>query len=70
MAVTTPKSAPSGTRSVRIALRLFMTSARRSPWRRCLPDRSSPARFAFKVEATGLCHTDIHAAHGDWPVKP
>ena len=18
----------------------------------------------------GLCHTDIHAAHGDWPVKP
>src|SRR5262245_48375424 len=23
-----------------------------------------------KVEATGLCHTDIHAAHGDWPVKP
>ena len=23
-----------------------------------------------KVEATGLCHTDIHAAKGDWPVKP
>jgi propanol-preferring alcohol dehydrogenase len=23
-----------------------------------------------KVEATGLCHTDIHAAHGDWPLKP
>jgi alcohol dehydrogenase, propanol-preferring len=23
-----------------------------------------------KVEATGLCHTDIHASHGDWPVKP
>jgi propanol-preferring alcohol dehydrogenase len=23
-----------------------------------------------KVEATGLCHTDIHAANGDWPVKP
>lgn len=23
-----------------------------------------------KVEATGLCHTDIHAARGDWPVKP
>jgi propanol-preferring alcohol dehydrogenase len=21
-------------------------------------------------EASGLCHTDIHAAHGDWPVKP
>src|SRR3954451_15078016 len=23
-----------------------------------------------KVEASGLCHTDIHAAHGDWPGKP
>ena len=23
-----------------------------------------------KVETAGLCHTDIHAAHGDWPVKP
>ncbi len=23
-----------------------------------------------RVEATGLCHTDIHAANGDWPVKP
>lgn len=26
--------------------------------------------IVFKVEASGLCHTDIHAAHGDWPVKP
>jgi alcohol dehydrogenase, propanol-preferring len=24
----------------------------------------------IRVEAAGLCHTDIHAAHGDWPVKP
>jgi len=23
-----------------------------------------------RLEASGLCHTDIHAAHGDWPVKP
>ena len=23
-----------------------------------------------KIEASGLCHTDIHAANGDWPVKP
>ncbi len=22
------------------------------------------------VQACGLCHTDIHAAHGDWPIKP
>lgn len=21
-----------------------------------------------RVEASGLCHTDIHAARGDWPV--
>src|SRR6202163_4173322 len=23
-----------------------------------------------RIEASGLCHTDIHAAHGDWPVNP
>src|ERR1700691_750286 len=23
-----------------------------------------------RVETSGLCHTDIHAAHGDWPIKP
>ena len=23
-----------------------------------------------KIGASGLCHTDIHAANGDWPVKP
>lgn len=23
-----------------------------------------------KYEATGVCHTDLHAANGDWPVKP
>jgi propanol-preferring alcohol dehydrogenase len=23
-----------------------------------------------KIETPGLCHTDIHAAQGDWPVKP
>jgi propanol-preferring alcohol dehydrogenase len=29
-----------------------------------------PGQIRVKVEASGLCHTDIHAAHGDWPVKP
>lgn len=24
----------------------------------------------LRVETAGLCHTDIHAVHGDWPVKP
>lgn len=29
-----------------------------------------PGQVLVKLEASGLCHTDIHAAHGDWPVKP
>ena len=29
-----------------------------------------PGQVRVRVEASGLCHTDIHAAHGDWPVKP
>ena len=27
-------------------------------------------QVVVQVETSGLCHTDIHAAHGDWPVKP
>lgn len=27
-------------------------------------------QVVVRMEACGLCHTDIHAAHGDWPVKP
>jgi alcohol dehydrogenase, propanol-preferring len=27
-------------------------------------------QVVVKIEASGLCHTDIHAAHGDWPIKP
>ena len=23
-----------------------------------------------KIAASGVCHTDLHAAEGDWPVKP
>jgi propanol-preferring alcohol dehydrogenase len=23
-----------------------------------------------KVEASGVCHSDLHAAEGDWPIKP
>jgi propanol-preferring alcohol dehydrogenase len=29
-----------------------------------------PGQVLVRVEASGLCHTDIHAARGDWPVKP
>ncbi len=29
-----------------------------------------PGQILVKTEACGVCHTDVHAAHGDWPVKP
>lgn len=39
-----------------------------------LRDRPVPeprdAEIVVRIETCGLCHTDIHAAHGDWPVKP
>src|SRR6187549_2086771 len=27
-------------------------------------------QVVVKIAATGVCHTDLHAAEGDWPVKP
>ena len=30
----------------------------------------APDQIIVQIETSGLCHTDIHAAHGDWPVKP
>ncbi|MFJ6135341.1 alcohol dehydrogenase AdhP [Kitasatospora sp. NPDC092286] len=39
-----------------------------------IEDRPVPApgphQVRIRLEASGICHTDIHAAHGDWPVKP
>ena len=29
-----------------------------------------PGEVLVKVRACGVCHTDLHAASGDWPVKP
>lgn len=29
-----------------------------------------PGEVLVKVVACGVCHTDLHAADGDWPVKP
>ena len=29
-----------------------------------------PEQVLVKIEASGVCHTDLHAADGDWPVKP
>lgn len=29
-----------------------------------------PGQALVKLVASGVCHTDLHAAEGDWPVKP
>ena len=29
-----------------------------------------PGQALVKLIASGVCHTDLHAAEGDWPVKP
>jgi len=29
-----------------------------------------PGQVLVRMQTCGICHTDIHAAHGDWPVKP
>jgi propanol-preferring alcohol dehydrogenase len=29
-----------------------------------------PGQALVEIIATGVCHTDLHAADGDWPVKP
>src|SRR5271156_79467 len=29
-----------------------------------------PGEILVKTEACGVCHTDLHAATGDWPLKP
>jgi propanol-preferring alcohol dehydrogenase len=30
----------------------------------------SYGEILVQIKACGVCHTDLHAAHGDWPVKP
>ena len=34
-----------------------------------VPD-PGPGEAVVAVQACGVCHTDLHAASGDWPVKP
>jgi len=29
-----------------------------------------PGQVLVKIVSSGVCHTDLHAADGDWPVKP
>jgi propanol-preferring alcohol dehydrogenase len=31
---------------------------------------AGPGQILVKVEACGVCHTDVHAWNGDWPLKP
>ncbi|SJL11406.1 related to ADH1-alcohol dehydrogenase I [Armillaria ostoyae] len=33
-------------------------------------DELAPGECLIKMEASGCCHTDLHAAIGDWPVPP
>ena len=32
--------------------------------------RPGPGQIVARVRASGVCHTDLHAVMGDWPVKP
>src|SRR6202795_2929418 len=34
-----------------------------------VPD-PGPGEALVQVVASGVCHTDVHAAEGDWPIKP
>src|SRR5260370_7853411 len=31
---------------------------------------AGPGQILVMMAATGVCHTDLHAADGDWPFKP
>ena len=32
--------------------------------------RPGPGQILVQVHASGVCHTDLHAARGDWPIRP
>jgi propanol-preferring alcohol dehydrogenase len=38
--------------------------------RECEVPTPGPGQILVKTEACGVCHTDVHAAKGDWPLKP
>jgi alcohol dehydrogenase, propanol-preferring len=70
MAITSPQST-SSTSSV-TSYRAAVVHSFHAPLRvEEVPRRElQDGQVLVNVEATGLCHTDIHAAHGDWPIKP
>ncbi|MFW9078447.1 alcohol dehydrogenase AdhP [Pseudomonas sp. P2757] len=38
--------------------------------RECEVPAVGAGQILIKTEACGVCHTDLHAARGDWPLKP
>ncbi len=70
MAVTTPK--PTASDHTLAGYRAAVVRAFDAPLslEEVRAPELEPSQIRVKVEASGLCHTDIHAAHGDWPVKP
>ena len=72
MATTTTRSAAQPTPTAPTTYRAAVVPAFHSPLEvKEVPIRAlEPGQVRVKVEASGLCHTDIHAANGDWPVKP
>lgn len=34
------------------------------------PSELKAEECLVKLECTGVCHTDLHAKRGDWPIKP
>jgi propanol-preferring alcohol dehydrogenase len=34
------------------------------------PEELQPGQCLVKMEVSGVCHTDLHAAKGDWPILP
>jgi alcohol dehydrogenase, propanol-preferring len=70
MAVTTPKHTPSDTTPT--SYRAAVVHDFHSPLtvEEVSAQPLEPGQIRVQVEASGLCHTDIHAANGDWPVKP
>jgi D-arabinose 1-dehydrogenase-like Zn-dependent alcohol dehydrogenase len=71
MAVATPESSSSST-SALTSYRAAVVHDFDSPLtlERVARPALQDGQVLVRVEASGLCHTDIHAAHGDWPIKP
>jgi propanol-preferring alcohol dehydrogenase len=34
------------------------------------PDQLKPGECLVRLHCTGVCHTDLHASLGDWPIPP